>query len=192
MIKQHLPIVAWALCLSTFWLAAILVVIKFVSSVKSDRLIGRIVYTAPTDPKTLNEISNELAGVNCFELGKQSTKIELDASTITHCTKGADKEWLERANFAPSDHSAYRGRYLHHYSTVIFPFLMMKQGDWQSVFNAHYGAVSIIPLFLLDFTGLKISFELYNISSYLIALCVSCAVLFVFEKQKCDLLRILV
>ena len=74
--------------------------------------------------------------------------------------------WVKSNGFAASDHSAYRGRYIHHYSTILTPYFQVKSGDYQALITSHYGAISLLPLFFLEATMGTVPFHLYNGLSY--------------------------
>lgn len=70
--------------------------------------------------------------------------------------------------------ATWRGRYLHHYSTILFPYRQVKSGDISYLFTSQYGLVSLLPLFLMDHT----SFTMYGVIGFISLLVFGLCVLF--------------
>jgi hypothetical protein len=88
------------------------------------------------------------------------------------------KEWLQENNFTPSESSLYRGRILHHYSTITYPYLASFRDGFLSIVTAQYGAISILPLYLTS----ELNFNIYNALSFLIVLIVVLGLSFHFYR----------
>lgn len=58
-------------------------------------------------------------------------------------------EWIKKNDFTSTEHSMYRGRYMHHYNTILSPARSLYEGDFVPAFLSQYGLISIIPVMLL-------------------------------------------
>ena len=59
-------------------------------------------------------------------------------------------DWLRKNDMSANDISAWRGRYIHHYNTILFPYRSIVDGSFSEAFASQYGVMSILPLFLLN------------------------------------------
>lgn len=68
--------------------------------------------------------------------------------------KGAEKQseqnWLKQLPYIAEDTAAWRGRFVHHYSTILFPFRQILAGQFSYAFTSQYGFISLIPLLLVQ------------------------------------------
>lgn len=85
--------------------------------------------------------------------------------------------------------SAYRGYYVHHYSTILFSYRELKAGNWLSALTNQYGLVSILPLALLEGSP----FYYYPLSSILVLmLAVVCASVWIRDPSHLMIFGLLI
>lgn len=58
-------------------------------------------------------------------------------------------EWILQNNLSVGSLSEYRGFYLHHYQTILFPLREVKNGNYYEILTSQYGAASIIPAIII-------------------------------------------
>lgn len=57
--------------------------------------------------------------------------------------------WIMNENMSMTAEASFRGRVIHHYSTILFPYYQARHDGLVSIVGAQYGALSIIPLFFV-------------------------------------------
>lgn len=95
-------------------------------------------------------------------------------------------EWIKSNGFYASEMPAIRGRYLHHYNTVLFPLREFKSGNFGALLTSQYGMISLLP-FLLP---VNTSFLYYGILGLTLILFAGLALIYKFRDSYKDLLII--
>lgn len=66
--------------------------------------------------------------------------------------------WVTQYGMTSTPHSAYRGRYIHHYSTILNSVREFKAGNVVDPVYCQYGYVSVVPAIILK----GVSFQYYS------------------------------
>lgn len=85
--------------------------------------------------------------------------------------------------------SAYRGYFLHHYSTILFSYRELKAGNWLSAITSQYGLVSILPMVFLE------SYPFYYyplISMFILMIAVVCASIWIRDSRNLIIFGLLI
>ena len=90
------------------------------------------------------------------------------------------KKRLIENGFSPNESSLYRGRILHHYSTILYPYLASFRDGFETIITAQYGAISILPLYVIP----NMNFNAYNACSYIIVLIFALGFSFTFLRAR--------
>lgn len=95
-----------------------------------------------------------------------------------------DYVWIQKQTYIAEDSAAWRGLYLHHYSTILFPFRQIKEGHLSYAFTSQYGFISLIPLLV----SYKIPFILYGTFSLILLTLIGLYCLYKNQNSKINLL----
>jgi hypothetical protein len=88
---------------------------------------------------------------------------DIDAS---HGDKKSVQDWVKKQSYIAEDAAAWRGRFIHHYSTILFPYRQIMAGELTYAFTSQYGFISLIPLLLVS----HVPFVLYGASGLVLLL----------------------
>lgn len=58
-------------------------------------------------------------------------------------------DWVVENNLSTNVLAEYRGFYLHHYQTILFPLRELKAGSYSTILASQYGFASLIPAILI-------------------------------------------
>jgi hypothetical protein len=67
--------------------------------------------------------------------------------------------WIKDNYILLDDEPSWRGRVIHHYSTILFTFREIENGNLSYLINSQYGLVSLLPLFFIN----EMPFQIYNV-----------------------------
>jgi hypothetical protein len=57
--------------------------------------------------------------------------------------------WLKYNNISLDPYTGFRGRFLHHYNTILSPYREVMNGNLLALVSCQYGLISLLPLFLI-------------------------------------------
>lgn len=60
------------------------------------------------------------------------------------------KKWMKGNKLLIDYAEVFRGRYLHHYSVILFPYRQIVEGNYGYSLTSQYGLISLLPLFLFQ------------------------------------------
>ena len=102
--------------------------------------------------------ASSIEGLNCDESRSCSSDLELINSRIMYSNKfllnnfSNSKnitDWVKHNSILVNETAAWRGRYIHHYSTILFPLREIRNGKISYAFTSQYGLVSLLPLLFI-------------------------------------------
>ena len=64
-------------------------------------------------------------------------------------SNNSNRDWVVENNLSMNSLSEYRGFYLHHYQTILYPIREINAGEYSAIFTSQYGFVSLIPAILI-------------------------------------------
>ncbi len=85
-------------------------------------------------------------------------------------------KWLRTNSISVGETLSWRGRYLHHYNTVLYPSREVLDGNFKALFNSQYGLASLLPaLFAKD-----IPFVVYSLTGLISLMLFGLLVIFIY------------
>jgi hypothetical protein len=88
----------------------------------------------------------------------ESTQRLFCDTPVADVNKKSEQEWIKKQSYIAEDFAAWRGRFIHHYSTILFPYRQIIAGQITFAFTSQYGFISLIPLLLVS----HVPFVLYG------------------------------
>ncbi len=122
---------------------------------------------SPLGLEALQDISNNNMNpnYNCVHTSGECGTTELENSSRTmryvwdyihmDADFGQRNFWIMENGLSLTDESIYRGRIIHHYSTITFPYFLWKRDGFFSIIAAQYGALAIAPLWFFKGLGFQ-------------------------------------
>jgi hypothetical protein len=95
----------------------------------------------------------------------------------------AQRDWIKKQSYIAEDFAAWRGRYLHHYSTILFPYRQIEAGYLGYALTSQYGLISLIPLFLIPSSA----FVLYGALSLFLLLLFGTYFLYKYRQSRSEI-----
>ncbi|MBM3192248.1 MAG: hypothetical protein FJZ63_06345 [Chlamydiae bacterium] len=108
----------------------------------STQLLLKEILTVPS-----SEILN-----NCSLPARKQMSYENESSYLfseAHKFNAEKSGWLSMNDFSLGPFNTRRGGFIHHYSTILYPFRELTSGNWKEALTSQYGFVSILPLIIL-------------------------------------------
>jgi hypothetical protein len=90
------------------------------------------------------------------------------------------KEWLKSTDTLIDYNSVFRGRYLHHYSVVLYPLREVLGGNIGYAFTSQYGLISLLPLFATH----DVDFNFYGEFGMAMLLVIGLFLIFISRKSS--------
>lgn len=104
----------------------------------------------------------------------------------TDANKKSEQEWIKKQSYIAEDVAAWRGRFIHHYSTILFPYRQIMAGQFTYAFTSQYGFISLIPLLLVS----HVPFVLYGAFGLLLLLLLGQYFLYKHRQSSNEVLMI--
>ena len=119
-----------------------------------------------TDNKP-NEIINAYEKLNSSKSGLEfaNNKIALENLRYLNALGSLDnlEKWVLENKLLVGEAALWRGRVIHHYSTILFPLREIKEGGLGYLLTSQYGLVSFLPLLFVS----NVPFIVYGVASLL-------------------------
>ena len=94
----------------------------------------------------------------------------------------AAAEWLRKNSISLDSLTSWRGRYLHHYNTILYPAREVLDGNFEFLLSSQYGLASMMPVFFAK----NQPFVVYPLAGLIILLLFCILVLFKHRQSKVD------
>lgn len=153
---------------------ALILGLKTIELIKSGSIIeSELIAPESLSPKGRSALDIALSSCNSNALSENpliASLQDVDRRAIenTHhlfCNVDANDEdkkslqdWIRKQSYIAEDAAAWRGRFIHHYSTILFPYRQIMAGEFTYAFTSQYGFISLIPLLLVK----HVPFVLYG------------------------------
>jgi len=151
----------------------------------------------PLGREVLTELNqtnkSSIGGLNCIankdcssDLERANSRIYEDNKFLLNYFSGSKNvsNWAINNSILVSDSTTWRGRYIHHYATVLFPLREINNGSYSHLLTSQYGLVSLLPLLFVK----NISFVYYGLTSLIVLLIFGLYVLFKNRKAPINTL----
>lgn len=161
-----------------------------------NELIAPVVLT-PLGEKVLIDLNNPSVssnpGLSCIvergcisDLDRINSQIFEDNRFLRNYFKGNENvnEWAKNSSILVNESAAWRGRYIHHYATVLFPLREIRNGNFSYAVTSQYGLISLLPLLLVK----KVSFIYYGLISLVVLLTFGLYILFKSRKSSINII----
>lgn len=117
---------------------------------------GSLVLAALASPSSIDVEADICITKQCaFSNRKVDLNIAHENNQLIETSRSPSetKEWILKNQIMADKIQAFRGKFLHHYSSVLYPYHEFRDGNYAPSFYSQYGLISVIPLIFMTNTA---------------------------------------
>lgn len=150
---------------------------------------GEYVLSKTTSEESQRVIVDALRKLSTINLSEEFIINKFELNNLIYLYYSDPKlgisSWIQENKILVDPNSLWRGRVIHHYSTILFPLREIKNGDWSYLLTSQYGLASLLPLFFVQHS----SFLSYGVIGLLVLLISG---IYLLHKTKNSISNILI